>query len=900
MKKIISMNNIFMKPLKMRTQLLLLGLVIIIPLAGLNLWNLKSQLDSQIHYYSKLVDSFSTIFASVNAEYLSSRRNILARFAEREKIKQMNPDDCDPAILNFRDFDPNFSNIIVINLDGDVVCSAIPIKKDISFKEAENFKRILEEKSLVIGYPVYGKISNKWILPLNYPVVDSSGNIIGSIGAPIDLQKYSPINPYYQLPFQASVYIVDIEKNIISTNHNNDKLIGTALSDHIGIPEEVLNELPDVPESGKLNLLIGKKQISNTSWEIWITISTDEFMHEIYSNAKFDLMIFIVIVLLIILLDLIFIRRLEDPIKDIADTAVLVANGDINTRMVPKGPIEIQNLVQQFNTMLEEREKADKVRDEYSLTLKNKENELLQSRQRLLAVLNTVGDAIITIDKHGAIVMVNKAFESIWGYEQSAVIGKQMTMLMPEKYQQLHVEGMSKYLETGKQNVLNRDIEIEAINATGTIFPIELHIAETNINNEIYFTGAVKDITERKKTENELIESKKNIAEKLKLMTMDLQIKIKELNCLYGFSELVSDDNANSNFVLKESLDLIRNAFDQPELVSCAISLDNLRHQTPNYKMTENTIRRPIGSNDIEGGYIKVSAPSEYQYRDHEIQIVDVMASRIRRYFERIHSRRELDSANQILQETQLQLIQAAKLDTIGTLAAGVAHEVKNPLAVIQLGIDYLKRKSEGNTTISDVIDEIDDALYRADMVIKQLVDFSASNELSLEQININHLIDSSIKLVRHQIVSMNINILKDYSDSLPTIIADKNKLSQVFINVFMNAIQAMEESNLRNINITTKRYQRSEYDPDETLSLFLGDNLLEISIEDTGKGINDGDIENIFEPFFTTKESGKGTGLGLTVSQNIIRLHGGKIQYKNTDKGTKVRILLKIGEQND
>jgi len=141
-----------------------------------------------------------------------------------------------------------------------------------------------------------------------------------------------------------------------------------------------------------------------------------------------------------------------------------------------------------------------------------------------------------------------------------------------------------------------------------------------------------------------------------------------------------------------------------------------------------------------------------------------------------------------------LKLIQTAKLESIGRLAAGVAHEVKNPLAVIQLGIDYLNQtaKATANRDCIETIQEMDDAVRRADAVIKGLLDFSRSEQLSLSLLDLNSVIEESLLLVKHELTRNHISLEKHLADPLPQVELDRNKIKQVFINVFMNAIHAM------------------------------------------------------------------------------------------------------------
>ena len=246
--------------------------------------------------------------------------------------------------------------------------------------------------------------------------------------------------------------------------------------------------------------------------------------------------------------------------------------------------------------------------------------------------------------------------------------------------------------------------------------------------------------------------------------------------------------------------------------------------------------------------------------------------------------------AHEELKNAQMKLIQTAKLESIGRLAAGLAHEVKNPLAIIQLGVDYLTRTAKGdaNPDFIDTMQEMADAVQRADTVIKGLLNFSRSEKLALVLMDLNSVIEESMALVRHELTKNHITLDKNLAEGLPKVEVDQNKVKQVLINMFMNAIQAMGEDG----NLSVKTFSQAAT-PDQNPAV----QSVVVQIEDTGSGIAEDKLNKLFEPFFTTKPVGSGTGLGLSVSRNIIELHGGTIKIGNrTDiRGVAVTIMFPV-----
>lgn len=258
---------------------------------------------------------------------------------------------------------------------------------------------------------------------------------------------------------------------------------------------------------------------------------------------------------------------------------------------------------------------------------------------------------------------------------------------------------------------------------------------------------------------------------------------------------------------------------------------------------------------------------------------------------QRVEARtRELHDAN-------MKLMQAEKMESIGRLAAGVAHEVKNPLAIIQMGIDFLSQEISKNGVTGGVIKDINEAVHRADTVIRGLLDFSRDKKLELARNNINDVIESSLQLVGHEMRQRQIEVKTNLAHDLPSLELDANKLQQVFINLFMNAAHAMErDGKLEVISRLKTLASQADLARDSTQRFKSGETVLWIEVRDNGPGILLEDSSKIFDPFYTTKPVGEGTGLGLSVSRNIINLHHGSIDIQNCrDGGASVVIMFQL-----
>lgn len=246
----------------------------------------------------------------------------------------------------------------------------------------------------------------------------------------------------------------------------------------------------------------------------------------------------------------------------------------------------------------------------------------------------------------------------------------------------------------------------------------------------------------------------------------------------------------------------------------------------------------------------------------------------------------------------QKMFVQAEKLNAVGQLAAGIAHEVKNPLSIIVQGVNYLESKlPPEDKDVYETLIMIKNSAGRADNIIRSLLDFSRVSALSLEPHSISSIIESTLELVKQKTRTEHVEVIKELKKDIPEVLADKNSIEQVFINILLNAMQAMPEGGKIFIRGYGKRLDEirnvAGERPDTSFS--VGEKVAVVEIEDMGMGISEENLKKIFDPFFTTKDPGKGTGLGLSVSRSIVTAHKGSIHVQSrAGKGTIVTVTLK------
>jgi signal transduction histidine kinase len=288
------------------------------------------------------------------------------------------------------------------------------------------------------------------------------------------------------------------------------------------------------------------------------------------------------------------------------------------------------------------------------------------------------------------------------------------------------------------------------------------------------------------------------------------------------------------------------------------------------------------GQASIQDGVEGIKAGA-FDYLTKPIEIKQLL-EKIQLAFEKIvdkqEKRKEAEFRIKYLEEVWTQIVQSEKLASLGRLAAGVAHEINNPLTGILLYGNMMLEKLEDNHPLKQHLKYVIEDANRCKNIVKNLLAYSRQNSPSKEQFELNFLIESSLSLIEDHKIFKNIFLVKELADYSIPIYADKNQLTQVIINLVMNAVDAMDDSG--------KLIVRTYHDEKTGMAC--------LEVQDTGTGIPQEVISKIFDPFFTTKMHGKGTGLGLSTIYGIVKENKGRISVKETSaEGTTFILELPI-----
>lgn len=254
------------------------------------------------------------------------------------------------------------------------------------------------------------------------------------------------------------------------------------------------------------------------------------------------------------------------------------------------------------------------------------------------------------------------------------------------------------------------------------------------------------------------------------------------------------------------------------------------------------------------------------------------------------------------LKETQMQLIAAEKMSMAGRLAAGLAHEVRNPLAMIQIGVDYLdqSRKPGEDEAFDTILRAMHEGVARADAMIREIQSFAISGTVSLTPQDLNAVVRRAIEVLQPEFASRGIQVVTRFANEITRVLMDPEKIARVLSHVLTNAIHAAGPRGSVTITTRTRALGAVEVSWDagnrSGIRFRQGEPVVVVEIDDSGPGIPRDALSKIFDPFFTTKPTGQGTGLGLTVSSKLMELHGGELRVENRPEGgARASILFSL-----
>lgn len=501
------------------------------------------------------------------------------------------------------------------------------------------------------------------------------------------------------------------------------------------------------------------------------------------------------------------------------------------------------------------------------------EQALRDSQDLLTGIIASAMDAIITVDEDQNILLFNAAAEQMFGYPVASVLGKPMDILIPEKYRGRHRGHIRQFGETG---ITNRSMgklgTIYGKRANGEVFQIEASISQVQTGRGKLYSVILRDITERVESEKKLVDSE----QQLRAIFEQAAVGIAATTLNGDWVRVNLGMTKITGYSQAELLAMNVNDITYPEDISIEEALvDQLvGGMTQTYSFEKRYIRK-------DGQIIWIHPTVSLIYD------MDGKPGYLVKVIEDITARKKVEAAlqaktDEIKMMTQ-QLWQTAKLATMGELAASVAHELNNPLAILSLRIESLSGVFPENNPERKELDIMEQEIDRMSSLVSNLLQFSRSGQRQISSLNIALEIDQTLDIIHNYLVHRHVSVKRAYDSELPLIQADRQQLRQLLLNLFTNACDAMPEGGLLTI----------------AAHPFDNNRQVNIEIQDTGIGIEPNQIKRVIEPFFTTKPEGKGTGLGLAICRRIVEEHKGSLTITSPGKGLGTAVKITLPSQN-
>lgn len=527
------------------------------------------------------------------------------------------------------------------------------------------------------------------------------------------------------------------------------------------------------------------------------------------------------------------------------------------------------------------------------------EKALRRNREQLLGIINNTTAVIYMKDSQGRYLLINERYKALFNLTEEQIIGRTDHDIFPLAVADAIRANDVKVLAA--TNALEIEEVVRRRDEPRTYISVKFALRDER-GTAYAICGISTDITERKRIEKDLLASQQRydlILNGIKDGIWDWNLQTNEVyfsphwKSMLGYAEheISNSFSAWQNLLHPDDAEratLTINAFLAGRRPVYELE-HRLRHKDGTYRWI---LARGIALRDARGQAVRMAGShvdlTERKRAEEELRLANVALEERQALLARALA--DLKITNDQLQSTQLQLIQAEKLESIGKLAAGVAHEVKNPLQTMLMGLTYLETKlSAADQDVKLTCADMREAINRADSIVRGLLQMAGSPELDMTEEDLNVVLEKALWLVNYSMNATQVTAVRRLDPGLPRVWIDLGKMEQVFINLLTNAIHAMPHGGTL--------YVSSFVEPViDTGSLHADGRAgrIIVQIQDTGTGISPENLERLFTPFFTTKQKGLGTGLGLSVTKSIVELHGGHIELINAPGGG-VRVTVTL-----
>ncbi len=497
---------------------------------------------------------------------------------------------------------------------------------------------------------------------------------------------------------------------------------------------------------------------------------------------------------------------------------------------------------------------------------------LTETERWTLAAIETAVEGIATISERGVIEYVNPAIERLFGYTRDEVLGHNVSMLMPAPYHDEHDAYIARYLSTGERRIIGIGREVSGRRKDGSIFPMHLAVSEVSLGDRRLFTGFLYDITDRKRHE-----------ERQTQLLQEINKRNREINCLYRVGEALRTNEPSSE-TFRQAAQVLVSALSSPYFSGARVTIDDAVYDSDRCQESPWSLHADIVAADRKRGTVQAFTLENDALRGDALKsersLIEGVATVLSEAIERV--------------EAQAKVIHASKLASIGELAAGVGHEINNPVNGIINCADIILKEAAPGSNVEKFAGLIRSEADRIATIVHNLLTFSRQEKQQHSLASLTDIVDTVLSLCHKKLDKSNVLLEVDVPENLPRLYCRSEQLQQVLMNLIINGMHALDE-------------KYAEAHPDKLLRIQARTHTVgtrpgvRVTVEDHGTGISDAHRQRMFDPFFTTKGRDKGTGLGLSISDGIVKAHGGAIECETQlGKFTRFHVDLPLRPEHE